>query len=123
LEVKDVDTELKLKYESEGFAQESVGAIITLVMGMTVATLLLIFSGVLGGQVYSTTYTDLIKINTTDPTTFGYIQGAIQKGFYAQNVTATYLPLIALAIIITIVMVMVMTMGNASSTEYRGGAL
>jgi len=48
-----------MNYKKKGQAAGAVGSIITLVMGVAVATLLLIFTGTLGGSTYSLVEEDL----------------------------------------------------------------
>jgi len=50
------------KYLKKGQAVGAVSAIITLVMGVAVATLLLIFTGALGGQTYNLVEEDINTI-------------------------------------------------------------
>ena len=42
----------KFEYETEGQVTENIGAMVFLIVGVGIATLVLIFVGVLGGQVY-----------------------------------------------------------------------
>ena len=122
-----------MKYYKKGQVQEQVGAIILLVMGVGIATLVLIFVGVLGGQVYSQVQGDLATLQNLpacwngtaytcyENTTYGNITGAITSGFKALNLTGSYLPIVVLAVIIFIVLGLVMSLGRP--TAYAGGAL
>jgi hypothetical protein len=108
-----------MKYTKKGMVQEQVGAIILLIMGVGVATLVLIFVGVLGGQVYSQVQGDIASI--TDTNIKGNITAGITSGFKALNLTGSYLPIVVLAVIIFIVLGLVMSLGRP--TAYAGGAL
>ena len=57
----DLKAEKKL-FEEHGQIQEAVGAIITLIVGVGVAVLVLIFVGVLGGQTYELVEDDIDDI-------------------------------------------------------------
>ena len=49
-------------YKKEGMAQGAVGAIITLIVGVGVAVLVLIFVGALGGQTYNLVESDIQEL-------------------------------------------------------------
>jgi len=106
----------KLVYRKKGQIQQNVGAVIFLIMGVGVATLVLIFTGVLGGQVYSQVEPDINAIN--DTTIQGYVKDAITSGFKSLKVTGNYLPIIVLAVIIFIVLGLVMTLGRPTAGVY-----
>lgn len=84
----------------EGFADG--GAMITLILGVGVAVLLLIFIGVMGGQAYSITEPQINAIN--DTTIRGHVKDSITQGFFALRTTSQYLPIVVLAVIIGVVL-------------------
>ncbi len=106
----------KLVYEKRGTVEVSMGAIILLITGIGVATLVLIFVGVLGGQVYSQVEPDINAIN--DSTIQGYIKDGIASGFKSLKVTGNYLPIVVMAIIIFIVLALVMQLGRPAYATY-----
>ena len=99
----------------------AAGALPVLIMGVVISTILLIFGGVLGGQVYSQTASQINAI--TDTQIKNNITGAIQSGFTALNTTGTYLPIIVLASIIALVMAMVMGLGGLSGKGTPAGGV
>lgn len=107
-----------MKYKKRGFSPSDVSATLTLIVGMAVATLVLIFTGSLGGQTYNLVEPDINNI--TDATIKGYVQDGITSAFKAQKTTGDYLPLIVLAAVIGLVLTMVLSFGGSG---YRGGAL
>jgi hypothetical protein len=121
------------KYRKEGFADGSVSAIITMIVGVGVAVLVLIFVGSLGGQTYNLVESDIEtigvvymangSINTTasNYTIQNSIKGGVISGFEALEQTGDYLPIIVLAVVITIVLGLVLTMGGLTG-GYRGGS-
>jgi len=111
----------KLVYKKKGAVQEQTGAVILLIMGVGIATLVLIFVGVLGGQVYSQVEPDITAIN--DTTIQGYVKDSITSGFKALKTTGNYLPIVVLAVIIFVVLGLVMGLGRTTSYGYYGSAL
>jgi hypothetical protein len=79
-------------------------------MGVGMATLVLIFVGVLGGQVYQQTQDNLLDLNGTNPEAYNNVTAAIQESFVALNTTGSYLPIIVLAVIIFLVLGLVMSL-------------
>jgi len=110
--------ESEMIYQSEGYTEPNVAVVINLVIGVSIATLVLIFMGVLGGQVYANTEADIQAIN--DTTIKGYITDAITSGFKAQNLTGKYLPIIVLAVIIFVVIGLVTSLGGTRTAGYPG---
>jgi hypothetical protein len=102
-----VMNKLELEYKKSGQIQDSVQAIITLVIGVGVGTLVLIFVSVLGGQTYSQTATQLLALNATDTQAYGNVTAAIRSGFSALNTVGGYMPIIVLAVIIFVVLSLV----------------
>jgi len=106
-----------MKYTKHGYVQESVSAIIFLIMGVGMATLVLIFVSVLGGQVYQQTQTNLLSINASNQNIYNNVTAAIRSSFTALNTTGGYLPIVVLAVIIFIVLGLVMSL----TPSFRGG--
>jgi hypothetical protein len=101
--------ETVFQYESDGYVTENVGAIVFLIVGVGIATLVLIFVGVLGGQVYQQVEADIDAI--TNDTIKNHIKDSIIAGFKALDTTGTYLPIVVLAVIIFVVLSIVMGLG------------
>jgi len=115
--------ETEVVYEKEGTVTESAtNAMIALIVGVGIAILVLIFVGVLGGQVYVQVEPDINNI--TDTTIQGYIKDAITSGFKALKLTGSYMPIVVLAGIIFLVLVLVIgalrTAGMQATTGYGG---
>lgn len=101
-------------FEKKGQTGAAVGAIITLIVGVGVAVLVLIFVGVLGGQTYELTETDLDAI--TNATVRNSVKNSIISGFEALEQTGDYMPIIVLAVIIFLVLSLVI-----GFTAFGGG--
>ena len=56
---------LEVAYDSEGYAEPNITVIVGLIVGVGVATLVLIFVGVLGGQVYNQAEADIDALSGT----------------------------------------------------------
>ena len=111
--MQELKKELKL-FEEKGQIQASIGAIITLVVGVGVAVLVLIFVGVLGGQTYQLVESDLDSI--TNDTIRTSIKNSIISGFSALEQTGDFLPIIVLAVVIFLVLSLVL-----GFTAFGGG--
>ena len=121
-EVENRFEEDELVYEKEGYVQQTVGTVIGLIIGVGVATMVLIFVSVLGGQTYQMTEADIQAIN--DTTIKSYVTDAITSSFKALSQTGKYLPLIVLAVIIAVVLAVVIGLGaRTGGFGYYGGAL
>jgi hypothetical protein len=107
-----------MKYTKKGYVQESVSAIIFLIVGVGVCALVLIFVGVLGGQTYQQAYPQILAINSSSTAIYGNVTAAIKQSFVALNTTGSYLPIIVLAVIIFIVLGLIMTL--TPNTGYGG---
>ena len=94
--------------KKNGFINQTVGGVVTLIVGTAVATLALIFTGVLGGQTYNLAQADISAIN--DSTIKGYVEDSVKSAFKAQSQVGNYLPLIVLAIVITLIMALILSM-------------
>jgi len=106
-------------YEETGFVDQNIGAVVSLIIGVGVATLVLIFVGSLGGQTYGLVEADIDAISDTNIQ--ADVESSIRSGFDALEKTGNYLPLIVLAIVIFLVLSLVVGMGRG--TTYYGGAL
>lgn len=94
-----------------------VGAIISLIVGVGVAVLVLIFVGALGGQTYNLVEDDITAINDSDIE--ANVKAGIKSGFEALEQTGNYLPIIVLAVVIAVVLSLVL--GFMSFGGGRGG--
>lgn len=109
-------------YKKKGYVAENVGAIITLIIGVGVASLVLIFVGALGGQTYNLVEDDIAAISDDNIKTS--VENAIESGFEAVETSGQYLPIVVLAVIIAIVLTLVVGMGGGGGRSmYYGGAL
>ncbi len=117
-------------YKKKGQVANNIGAIITLIIGVGVAALVLIFVGALGGQVYEQVESDICDTNLdgcggdgiNNANVAQHIKEAMQSGFEALEVSGNYLPIIVLAVVIFIVLGLVTGMGGGAR-QYGGGAL
>lgn len=101
-------------YMEEGMAQGAIGAIIMLVVGVGVATMVMIFVGALGGQTYNLVEADINSINDTAIQTS--VKNSITGSFESLEKTADYMPIIVLAVVIALVLTLVL-----SFTGFAGG--
>jgi len=99
----------------------AVGAIITLITGVGVSVLVLIFVGALGGQTYNLVESKIDEIN--NDTIKDSVKEGIISGFDALKQTGDYLPIIVLAVIITIVLALVLGFTALGGGGVRGSAL
>jgi hypothetical protein len=102
------------KFSKRGQVANGAGAMVTLVLGVGIALLLMIFVGALGGQVYQTVEADITAI--TNDTIKGHILGAITESFSALEKTGSYMPLLVLATVIGVVLFIVL-----GFTRFSGG--
>ena len=118
-----METEQKtILYKKEGQTQGAVGAIISLIVGVGVAVLVLIFVGVLGGQAYNLAESDIDNIS--DATIKGHVKASVTSGFQALDDTGAYLPLIVLGIVIFLILSLVLGMTALAGGRMGGqGAL
>lgn len=100
----------KNKFELEGQVGGSVGAVITLIVGVGVSVLVLIFVGSLGGQTYELVEADIDAITNT--TIKDSVKASIVSGFGALEDTGGYLPIIVLAVVIALVLALVLGFTN-----------
>jgi len=104
----------ELLYQAEGQAGGAVSQLITLIVGVGVATLVLIFVGTLGGQTYNLTEADIDNIN--DSTIKTSVKNSITSGFESLEQTGNYMPIIVLAVVIFLVLSLVL-----GFTAFGGG--
>lgn len=107
-----------MKYEKKGMAGGAVSNIITLIVGVGVAVLVLIFVGSLGGQTFEKVEDDIDAITNT--TVQLHVRSSIISGFEALDDTGGYLPIIVLAVVIALVLVIVLGLGAIGGG--RGGS-
>jgi len=112
---------MKQMYELEGQSSMAVGNVITLIVGVGVAVLVLIFVGTLGGQTYELVEDDLDAISNT--TIQNSVKDGIVSGFEALEQTGDYLPIIVLAVVIFLVLSMVLGFTAFGGGGRMGGAL
>lgn len=108
-------------YKKRGYLGGAVGAVITLITGVGVAVLVLIFVGSLGGQTYELVEADIDGITNT--TVKDHVKGSIISGFEALEQTGDYLPIIVLAVIIALVLTLVLGFTGMGGSYGRGSAL
>jgi len=97
---------MKNKHEIERIeGGAETGAMVTLIIGVGVCVLLLIFVGVLGGQAFSLTEPSIAAISNT--TIQGYIIDSIASGFKSLSTVGQYLPLVVLAVIISLIIALI----------------
>jgi hypothetical protein len=114
--------EKQLLYQEEGQATNfAVGSIITLVVGVGVATLVLIFVGTLGGQTYNLTEASINAINDTTIRTS--VKSSILSGFESLEQVGQYMPIIVLAVVIFLVLGLVLGFTAFGGNSGRGSAL
>ena len=116
-----METKNELRYEKEGQAGGAVGAIITMIVGVGISVLLLIFVGSLGGQTWELVEDDVDAITNT--TISNSIKNGVISGFEALEQTGDYLPIIVLAVVITLVMALVLSLGGLGGMRSGGTAL
>jgi hypothetical protein len=115
---------MRKTYKKSGVIQASVGAVIFLIVGMAIASMVNIFTGTLSGKTYSLMEDDIDSITNT--TIKDSIKSGIISGFEAQKQTADFLPLIVMALVITIVLIVLLSIpmvGGIAGGGNRGSAL
>ena len=119
--MKPTTKEAKPLYQKSGQAGGAVGAVITLIVGVGVSVLILIFVGALGGQTYNLVQYDINNI--TDTTIRTSVTDGITSGFEALEQTGDYLPIIVLAVVISLVLALVLGFTALGGGGGRGTAL
>jgi hypothetical protein len=110
---------LKKKRVFKGYVE--AGAMTTLIIGVGVSVLLLIFIGVLGGQAYSLTQSNIESIN--DSVIKGYVKDAITSGFQSLKTVGQYMPLVVLAVVIAVILTVVLGLGVFGGGRATASAL
>ena len=108
-------------YQKKGQLGGAVGAIVTLITGVGVSVLVLIFVGTLGGQTYNLVEDKIDAISNV--TIRNSVKEGIVSGFDALKQTGDYLPIIVLAVIITIVLALVLGFTALGGGGAQGSAL
>ena len=117
-----MEQESKLMFKSKkGQIGGAVGAVISLIVGVGVAVLVLIFVSALGGQTYDLVEPDIDSITNT--TIRSSVKSSIVSGFTALEKTGSYMPIIVLAIVIALVLALVLGFSNVGGSGGRGSAL
>jgi len=118
--VMQTEQKTDILYERKGqMAGGAVSNIITLIVGVGVSVLVLIFVGVLGGQTFNLAEEDINNIS--DATIRTHVTNSITSGFEALEQTGDYLPLIVLAVVIALVLALVLGF-TAFGNQGRGGS-
>ena len=106
-----------MEYKEDGFVGGEVSQVITLIIGVGIAALVLIFVSTLGGSTYNLVEDDITAIDNN--VVQASVKASSLSGFDALETVGNYLPLIVLAIVIFIVLGLVMGLGRGTT----GGAL
>lgn len=106
-------------YKKKGQMAGAIGSVITLIVGVGVAVLVLIFVGALGGQTYELVQDDISDI--TNATIRTNVENSIGSGFEALEQTGSYMPVVVLAVIIALVLSLVL--GFTAFGQGRGGSV
>lgn len=118
--VSNSSKEVKPLYSKKGNTLLAVQVMVSLIVGVGVATLVLIFVGTLGGQTFALAETTINTISNA--TVKDAIKAAAVNGFQALNTTSQYIPLIVLAVIIFVVLSMVVGLQNVGGGGSGGGS-
>jgi hypothetical protein len=103
-----------MEYTEDGYVGGQVSEIITLIVGVGIAALVLIFVSVLGGSTYGLIEDDIAAIS--DANVQASVQSSAQAGFGAMETVGDYLPLIVLAIVIFIILGLIMGLGGSGQS-------
>jgi hypothetical protein len=108
-----------VKGQATGYA---ISSMLTLIIGSSIATFIVILMGVLSGQTYNISQTQIAAI--TDPNISAAVTSGITNAFTAQTQVTQYLPLIILAVVAGIVLAVVMGIGAFASVGggHMGGS-
>lgn len=97
---------------------EVIFAIIFMVVGFAIVSVLTVFTTTLSGQVYQQTQDEILEID--NETVRNYVNESIMASFESQAQVSDYLPLIALAVIITLVITLVV---SGIAGQFFGGGM
>ncbi|MEM4757769.1 MAG: hypothetical protein QW184_01285 [Nanopusillaceae archaeon] len=103
----------------KGFYNQA-GAVISLILGVGVSILLMIFIGVLGGQAYQLTEPQIVSITNT--TIRNHVIESIASSFQALRTVGQYMPLIVLATVIFVILGLILSFARPVASG-GGGAL
>jgi len=107
-------------YKKKGNVGGAVGAMITLIVGVGVSILVMVFVGALGGQTYNLVEEDIDNIS--DATIKDNVKSGIKSSFEALEQTGDYLPIIVLAVVIALVLFLVLGFTSFAPGN-RGGTV
>ena len=111
--------ESKKLYEEKGQVMV-VESIIALIVGVGVATMVIIFIGSLGGQTWELVESDVDAITNT--TIKNSIKNGVLSGFQSLEQTGKFLPLIVLAVVIALILGLILSFTQFGSMG-RGGSV
>lgn len=103
-----------MEYQEEGMVGGQVSEIITLIVGVGIAALILVFVSTLGGSTFNLVEDDIAAIS--DANVQASVKASATSGFSAMETVGQYLPLIVLAIVIFIILGLIMGLGRGTST-------
>jgi hypothetical protein len=103
-----------MEYYEDGMVGGQVSEVITLIVGVGIAALVLVFVSTLGGSTYNLVEEDINAIS--DATVKASVVASSQAGFSAIETVGDYLPLVVLAIVIFIVLGLIMGLGRGTQT-------
>lgn len=101
-------------YKEIAMVGNQISEVITLIVGVGIAALVLVFVSTLGGSTYNLVEEDIAAI--TDANVKSAVESASLSGFDAMETVGNYLPLIVLAIVIFIVLGLIMGLGRGTQT-------
>ena len=105
---------MEFSYIEEAMVGNQVSEIITLIVGVGIAALVLVFVSTLGGSTFNLVEDDITDI--TDANVEASVRASATAGFEAMETVGDYLPLIVLAIVIFIILGLIMGLGRGSQT-------
>lgn len=111
--------ETQKTYREKGQVMGSMQAIIALVLFFGVAVILYIFTGVIAGQTYELTESDIDAITNT--TIKGNIKEGIAKGFEGYKQLGNYMPLLVLALILGVILAVLLGIVAFTGVGFGGG--
>ena len=111
--------ETKQTYKEKGQVMGSMQAIIALVLFFGVAVILYIFTGVIAGQTYELTESDIDAIS--NDTIKNNIKDGIIKGFEGYKQLGNYMPLLVLALILGVILAVLLGIVAFTGVGFGGG--
>ena len=111
--------ETKKVYKEKGQVMGSMQAIIALVLFFGVAVILYVFTGVIAGQTYELTESDIDAIGNN--TTRDNIKGGIVKAFEGYKQLGNYMPLLVLALILGVILAVLLGIVAFTGVGFGGG--